>query len=120
MQTWEVVGTLDDVWEGELLEITLAGEAVLVAHLLGGEVVAYQGICPHQEFSLAEGDFDGDPPVLTCPAHHWQFDLTTGAGVNPTGCSLHKYDVRIEDETIMVGVPEGGISRRRRQGEGAA
>jgi toluene monooxygenase system ferredoxin subunit len=110
--TWVEVGTLDDLWEGEMAGFEVEGAEVLLVHLTGGEICAYQGICPHQENLLADGDLEGT--VITCAAHQWQFDARTGAGVNPTGAQLYCYDVKVEDEVIYVGVPAGAERRHNR------
>jgi toluene monooxygenase system ferredoxin subunit len=108
---WTHAATLEDVWEGEILEVEVDGVPVLLAHLPGGSIVAYQGLCPHQERSLEDGDFDEDTGVLTCAAHHWQFQLADGSGVNPDGCRLYRYEVRVEDGAIHVGYPAGNDDR---------
>lgn len=99
---WIAVATLDDLWEGEVTDIQVGDELILLAHLQGGDIRAYQGYCPHQKTALAEGKLDGN--ILTCSAHLWQFNLSTGEGVNPGSCQLHRYQARVEDETILVGV----------------
>ncbi len=111
-QTWIEVATLDDLWEGELLDVEVDGELVLLAHLPGGKIVAYQGICPHQEVNLADGEFEDG--ILTCSAHLWQFDLHTGAGVNPKNCQLYRYETRVEGETIYVRYPAEDTRRYNR------
>jgi toluene monooxygenase system ferredoxin subunit len=103
---WVEVATLDDLWEGEMLAVEMNGEKVLLAHLPGGEIVAYQGTCPHQEYPLAEGELDEETRVLTCSGHHWQFNILTGQGVNTAQCTLYCYEVKVEGETISVGYPE--------------
>jgi toluene monooxygenase system ferredoxin subunit len=112
--TWVEVGTLDDVWEGEMLEVEADGKPVLLMHFPGQVIVAYQGLCPHQEYSLAEGDVDEETAIVTCPAHSWQFDLRDGKGVNPSGCSLYRYETRIDGEAIFVGYPDGDDQRYNR------
>jgi toluene monooxygenase system ferredoxin subunit len=111
---WVEVASLEDVWEGEMIEVQAGGQAVLLAHLRGGQIVAYQGICPHQEYALAEGDLDEDSATLTCQAHHWQFDLRDGNGVNPSGCSLYRYRTSVEGDTILVGYPDADVQRHHR------
>jgi len=103
---WIEVGTLDDLWEGEYTDVEVDEELILLVHFSGGQLRAYQGICPHQEIALADGDFDGK--ILTCTAHSWQFDASTGQGVNPTGCQLYRYEIKVEEETIYVGIPQDG------------
>ncbi len=81
------------------------GTQIVVIYPLDGVVTAIQGYCPHQQIRLADGDFDGDT-VLTCMAHQWQFDVTTGKGVNPATCELARYPVRIENDEIHVDVAD--------------
>lgn len=112
---WVEVAMLDDLWEGEILDVEVDGEEVLLIHLPGEQIVAYQGICPHQETSLVDGEYDEETEVLTCGAHHWQFDVKGGEGVNPTGCNLYRYEVKVDDdEKIHVGYPEGDEQRYNR------
>jgi toluene monooxygenase system ferredoxin subunit len=92
--------SLDDLWEGEMLEVDVADRAVLLVRLDGGEVRAFQSTCPHQDIPLAEGRFDGR--ALTCRAHQWTFDAATGQGINPADCRLAQYPVRIDGDDVMV------------------
>ena len=106
MNDWTSVATLDDLWEGDLMEVTVGFDVILLAHLPGGQVHAYQGVCPHSEFPLASGDLDGD--VLTCAGHGWEFDLSTGQGVNPAACQLYRFQTRVSGDQISVSVPADG------------
>jgi len=102
---WIAVVTLDNLWEGEVTDVQVGDELILLVHLAGGDIRAYQGYCPHQKTTLADGKLDGH--ILTCAAHLWQFNLSTGEGVNPKGCQLYRYQVKVEDATISVGIPQG-------------
>ena len=102
---WIAVATLDELWEGEMTDVRVGDELILLAHLSGGDICAYQGCCPHQKTPLADGRLDGH--ILTCAAHLWQFNLLTGEGVNPKDCQLRRYQVKVEDPTISVGMPQG-------------
>lgn len=104
---WFIVADASDLWEGEILEVEARGQLILLAHLLGGDLRAYQGLCPHQEIPMAAGVFDPETSRLTCAGHAWVFDLRTGEGVNPLGCQLFSYPVRQVRNTIQVGIAEG-------------
>jgi toluene monooxygenase system ferredoxin subunit len=110
--TWIAVATLDDLWEGAVTDVHVGNDLILLVHLTGGDVRAYQGHCPHQRTALADGHLDGH--LLTCAAHLWQFNLATGQGVNPQGCQLSRYQVKVENAIIAVGIPQDGPSRDHR------
>ena len=109
---WIEVATLGDLWGGEVTDVHVGDELILLVHLAGGKIRAYQGHCPHQRTALADGHFDGQ--ILTCAAHLWQFNLSTGQGVNPKSYQLYRYQVKVEDETISVGIPQDGQSHSNR------
>jgi toluene monooxygenase system ferredoxin subunit len=104
-QEWIAVATLDDLWEGEMMDVQVGNELILFVHLAGGGIHAYQGYCPHQKTALADGKLDGR--ILTCAAHAWQFDLSTGKGVNPKSCQLDRYELKTEDSAILIRIPRG-------------
>lgn len=105
---------LDDVWEGEMTLVTVAGSEVLLVHLDGGGVRAFDPRCPHQGWPLAEGSLDDG--VLTCGMHGWEFDVRSGAGVNPTDCALRAFAVEVRDGEVWVdrhnAAPDAAADRR--------
>lgn len=109
---WVAALSLEELWEGEMTDVEIEGEYVLLIHLPGEHIVAYQGVCPHQEQYLADGSYaDG---VLTCHAHEWQFKAETGEGINPAGCQLYRYEVKVEEGMIWVGFPANETRRYHR------
>jgi toluene monooxygenase system ferredoxin subunit len=111
---WVKATTLDDLWEGDFVDVEVDGEVVVIFHRTGGELRAFQGMCPHQEILLADGHIDFDEGTITCPAHEWQFSMDDGKGINPRGCRLFQYDVRREGEDVLIGVPTDNRLRRLR------
>jgi toluene monooxygenase system ferredoxin subunit len=105
---WSVAATSEDLWEGDVLDVEVDGEQVLLVHLDGGPVKAFQGMCPHQEVLLADGKWDPETNRLLCPGHNWEFDMSSGDGVNPAGCRLYEYPVEVDGDDIRVGVPQDG------------
>ncbi|MDE2372001.1 MAG: Rieske 2Fe-2S domain-containing protein [Burkholderiales bacterium] len=100
--SYRKVGSLDELWEGEMAEVEVDDHVIVLVCSEGGEVRAFQGICPHQDIPLAEGKFDGK--VLMCRAHQWTFDARTGAGINPGDCRLAEYPVKVEGDDILVAI----------------
>jgi toluene monooxygenase system ferredoxin subunit len=101
---WIEVATLDDLWCGDMLGVEVGGDQILLIYSNGGAIRAYQGLCPHQQALLANGDLEKN--ILTCYGHDWQFDVTTGQGVNPENSQLHSYEVKLEGKSIYVGIPQ--------------
>ena len=97
---WVDACRADELWDGEMESVSVGGKDVLlVKH--GGEFVAFQGNCPHQSIPLVEGVLEDG--VLSCRAHLWQFDVTTGRGINPGNCKLRRYPIRIVDQVVQIG-----------------
>ena len=91
----------EDIWEGELEAIRVRDSAVLLVKL-AGQIHAYDGRCPHQGATLAEGELVGS--VLTCQAHHWQFDAISGAGINPRRACLKRLHLEIIEGKVWIEV----------------
>ena len=94
------VCTVDDLWEGEMEAFTVNGHEILLVSAEGGEIKAFQGICPHQDIPLVEGKFDGKKVI--CRAHLWQFDAANGKGINPSDCALAEYPVKLDGDDVYV------------------
>lgn len=103
---WIAVASLDDLWVGEMINVQVGDEHILLVRLTSDDIRAYQGHCPHQKSILADGELEGH--TLTCAAHLWQFNLCTGKGVNPEGCHLNRHESKVQDSTIFVGMIRAG------------
>jgi len=90
-----------ELWDGDMTARRVDGHDVLLARL-NGVVYAYENRCAHLGVALSEGRLDGS--VLTCRAHHWQYDVRSGAGINPATACLRCFAVKIEDGTVFVDV----------------
>jgi len=95
----EVCGA-DDLWIGDMDAFVIADKPVLLVNV-DGAFKAYADVCPHQAVKLSEGKFDGC--VLTCRAHRWEFDATTGLSINPSNQRLVEYPVRVVDGMVQIG-----------------
>jgi len=102
-----------DLWIGEMRAFTLAGRRVLLLRLEDESVRAYENRCAHLGLPLNEGTLVGS--VLTCPAHHYQYDARTGLGINPASTALVPLHVQVVAGEIMVDM--AAIDARHRPDE---
>ena len=93
-----------DLGQGDMAAFFIDGGEVLVVRDTQGRLHALDGVCPHEDFPLVQGDFDGT--VITCLNHLWCFDASTGRGINPPSCRLAKYAVKVEGDDVYVD-PDG-------------
>ena len=67
--------------------------------------------CPHAGGNLSAGEVEGR--IVTCPWHHWKFDLSDGRCIESGRVLLRRYEWRVEDGYIYVRLespppPRGG------------
>lgn len=91
----------DELWDGEMDAFDVGDREVLLVRY-DGRYFAYDGICPHQSFSLVEGDLTEDG-VIICRVHEWQFRADSGQGVNPANECLQTFPVKVEGGRVFVG-----------------
>jgi len=89
-----------DVPVGGMTAFFIDDWEILLVRDKQGELHAMDGTCPHEDFPLVEGSFDGS--VITCAGHKWMFDATTGAGISPPGCHVDQCAVKVEDGEIYI------------------
>ena len=71
----------------------------------GGEILAIEDRCSHDDGDLFEGDIDFDACTVECPRHGSLFDLKSGKPLNlPAYVPVDTFEVRIEDDMIRVEV----------------
>jgi toluene monooxygenase system ferredoxin subunit len=97
---FERLCSVSEVPDKELSSFFIEGYEVMVLRDAKGVLHAYDAICPHEDFPLVDGIFDGS--TITCIGHRWMFDATTGRGVNPPNCRLSEYPITFEGDDILV------------------
>ena len=71
----------------------------------GGELLAIEDRCSHDDGELAEGKFDPDACTVECPRHGSLFDLRSGKPKTlPAYAPVETFDVRIEDGNVKLEV----------------
>ncbi len=92
---------LRDLWMGEMRAMEVQGRKVLLVHVENA-VTAFPDRCLHKAVALSTGRLEGC--VLTCSAHEWQYDVRSGAGINPAGVALPRYPVEVRDGEIWIDI----------------
>ena len=92
-----------ELGEGEMRLVELDGRKIGVFHCEGGELVAIEDRCSHDDGPLAEGEFDPAACTVECPRHGSLFDLTTGRPKTlPAYQPVETFEVLIEDDEIKL------------------
>lgn len=96
------VATTDDLNDGEGTVVEANGHTIALFrvdddfHAIGNE-------CTHSGGPLGKGELDGT--TVTCPWHGAQFDVTSGEVLEPPADdSEPAYEVRVDDDKVLVGV----------------
>ncbi len=95
------MATLDELPPGGSKEAEHEGRIYALFNV-EGVISAIDGICPHQGGPLADGALEGTS--VACPWHGWLFDVRTGK--TPLGPKIQQavYEVKIEDQDVLVNV----------------
>ena len=103
LYTWHKVDTLkaDELAEGKLTEITVAGKRVGLLKT-AGILYAFTAACPHAGAALCTGWLDGLGRIV-CPEHKYRFDPVTGRNTSGEGYKLFTYRVEVRNEDIYIG-----------------
>jgi 3-phenylpropionate/trans-cinnamate dioxygenase ferredoxin subunit len=71
----------------------------------GGDILAIEDRCSHDNGILFEGTIDTEKCVVECPRHGSLFDMRTGRPINlPAYVPVDTFEVRVEDDMIRVEV----------------
>jgi toluene monooxygenase system ferredoxin subunit len=98
---FQKVATIEELWNGEMLGLTVEGEQILLVNV-DDQIYAYADSCPHQKSRLSEGTLTDK--ILRCARHHWEFDVSTGSGVNPKNACLRGFPIKVDGEDILVNI----------------
>ncbi len=114
MSEYVRVARTGEIAPGTMKRVDVAGHAVALVNL-GGEFVAIDDVCSHEEASLSQGTLSGE--VVVCPKHGARFNVKTGRVLAlPAVRSVAVYPVRVEgDEVLVAPDPQrsAGVPHRR-------
>lgn len=88
-----------EIAEGTSQIFTVEGREIGVYHR-DGEWFAIDNHCPHKGASLAVGPCD--KATVSCPWHHWKFDLRTGEAIGRPGFHVSTHSIEERDGVLWV------------------
>jgi nitrite reductase/ring-hydroxylating ferredoxin subunit len=92
---------LDQVPPGSGSSFTVVGKEIAIFNV-DGTIYAIDDACLHHGVSLGTGKLEGK--VVTCRAHGWRYDVTTGCVAHVPDYGVKSYPVKVVDGKIMVEV----------------
>ena len=99
MPNWIRVGRSQDIPAGACRVIDAEGRSVAVFNI-GGAFHAIDNACAHQGGPLGEGSLDGT--IVTCPWHHWSYDVTTGRTTMSEEIGVKRYSIELREEDVYL------------------
>lgn len=100
---WQKAASVSEIPPESTREV-IFGERTIALCNSGGELIALDGICPHQNGPLGQGNVE-DGKVI-CPWHMWEFDCRSGEFDRNASVKLDRFPVRVEDGEVWIDVPE--------------
>jgi 3-phenylpropionate/trans-cinnamate dioxygenase ferredoxin subunit len=87
------------------VKIVEAGDVSIGVYNCGGDLLAIEDRCSHDDGPLAEGDWDEETCVVICPRHGANFDLRSGRALTlPAYEPVDTYPVRVDGGIVKVTV----------------
>jgi 3-phenylpropionate/trans-cinnamate dioxygenase ferredoxin subunit len=104
MAQWIDVSHQEDLPSGDLRTVEWQDIEIMVVNC-GGELLAIEDRCSHDNGPLAEGEIDHDACTVECPRHGSLFDLRTGVPKTlPAYVPVESFPVVVEDGVVRVEV----------------
>jgi 3-phenylpropionate/trans-cinnamate dioxygenase ferredoxin component len=98
------VCAVDELPPGGLKTVEWEDVEIMVVNC-GGELMAIEDRCSHDNGPLAEGEIDCEACTVECPRHGSLFDLRTGVpSTLPAYVPVESFPVVIEDGVVKVEV----------------
>jgi nitrite reductase (NADH) small subunit len=137
-QTRFVVGEVTDLPPGSMTIVRPDDGPGIGVFNVAGEFYALRNHCPHMGAPLCRGVVNGtstptarpsgefeptwgrDGEIITCPWHHWEFDIRTGRTVFPSKSRARTYEVEVQEAPDVLERLRRGVETVPVEVDGAA
>jgi nitrite reductase/ring-hydroxylating ferredoxin subunit len=96
---WRDVMAVSDIADGEVQRVETPTRTVFV-YREGESFKVYDSHCPHQVTNIPHLALDG--LILTCPKHHWKFDIRTGTCIEKGQHPMKAFETRIDGGHLLA------------------
>jgi nitrite reductase/ring-hydroxylating ferredoxin subunit/alkylhydroperoxidase/carboxymuconolactone decarboxylase family protein YurZ len=96
---WHDIAPLEEIPQEEAVYRESDGRHVFV-YRTDGEIRVYDSRCPHQVTDIPHLALEGKR--LTCPKHHWAFDIESGKCVEIGSRPLRRFESRVENGLLRA------------------
>ena len=96
---WHQLGPVDEIPTDEISYRDCDGRSLFI-YRNAQTLRVYDSRCPHQVTNIPHLALEGTR--LTCPKHHWAFDVTTGACVEVGDRPLNRFEHKVENDNLLV------------------
>jgi Fe-S cluster biogenesis protein NfuA/nitrite reductase/ring-hydroxylating ferredoxin subunit len=97
--SWHLAAKLHEVPEGGIVAKMLEGEKILLSRR-GSIVTCFQNACAHLGLALDDGEIEDG--IITCPYHHFRYDLASGECLTAPAVQLQPHAVRVIGNRVEV------------------
>jgi nitrite reductase/ring-hydroxylating ferredoxin subunit len=92
---------LDEIETGCGICVAVGGKDIALFNV-DGKIYATDDGCLHQGLSLGSSKLEGK--VVTCRAHGWRYDVTTGNTLHVADYGVNTYPVEVVDGKVLVDI----------------
>ncbi len=96
---WHDLMAIDDVAFGEVAYAECDGRNLFI-YRTHESLNVYDSRCPHQVSKIPELALAGE--TLTCPKHHWAFDIRTGECIDKGSHPLKRFKHKVENGHLLA------------------
>ena len=96
---WHQISNVGQIPEGKTTYLDCEGRCLFI-YRDNGTFNIYDSRCPHQVTDIPHLALEGDR--LTCPKHHWAFDIKTGACIDIGDRPLRRFEAKVEHDKLYA------------------
>lgn len=98
-QVWHDVAPVDEIPQEDAAYFEVDGRHIFT-YRKGDDIHVYDSRCPHQVTDIPHLSLEGK--TLTCPKHHWAFNIETGECIAKGKRPLRRFEHKMENGRLLA------------------